>query len=159
TIKDDSVAEGDPTAQMAGKAPRPRSTNGDNFLTFVATLSSVSGKDAFVDYATGDGTAMAADSDYGPASGTLVIPQGTPSAVITVEVIGDRKFEANETMIVSLTNPVNAILGNDQATGTLLNDNSLSMSVRSGWNMISAPAELADDTVHHLFPQATSNAF
>jgi hypothetical protein len=74
-----------------------------------------------VQYATANGTATAG-SDYQPASGTLVIPAGQTTGTITVLVNGDRLAEPNETFVLNLSNPINAIIADGQALGTILDD-------------------------------------
>jgi len=74
-----------------------------------------------VNYATADGTATAG-SDYQSMSGTLTFAPGETSKTITVQVIGDRLAEPNETFTVNLRNPTNANIGNGQGVGTILDD-------------------------------------
>ncbi len=90
-------------------------------FNFTVTLSSVSGADVTVQYATTNGTATA-PSDYLGTSGTLTIPAGALSATITVPVIGDTVKEANETFSVNLSSPVGATIADGQGLGTIVND-------------------------------------
>ena len=55
---------------------------------FTVSLSTASGQEVTVDYATADGTA-AAGTDYAAASGTLTFPAGTTTRNVTVAVNGD----------------------------------------------------------------------
>lgn len=64
--------------------------------------------------ATADATAVAG-SDYSSTSGTLTIPTGNVTGVITVPVIGDAVLEPDETFYVNLSSPVNATLIDNQA--------------------------------------------
>lgn len=59
---------------------------------------------ATVLYATSDGTATA-DSDYVPASGTLLWGENSTNASFTISILNDAFFEGNETINVTLTNP------------------------------------------------------
>jgi hypothetical protein len=62
------------------------------------------------DWATVDGTATGADNDYIPASGTWVIQGGqTESTPISVQVVGDRKIELDETFSIVASNVMNGI--------------------------------------------------
>ena len=54
--------------------------------------------------------------------GTLSIPPKASSAVITVVVNGDTRFESDETFTVNLSNAVNASIADGQAVGTISND-------------------------------------
>jgi hypothetical protein len=56
-------------------------------------------------------------------SGTLTFPVGVNVKTITVQVVGDRTRESNETFYVNLSNPsANAYLGDGQALATIVND-------------------------------------
>jgi hypothetical protein len=95
---------------------------GTTALSFGVTMTPAALTDVSVDYATGDGTASAG-SDYVAESGTLTIPAGQTSAAITVDVNGDTAVEPNETLVVTLSNPVLAkIVPPTSATGTIVND-------------------------------------
>ncbi|MDC8015659.1 Calx-beta domain-containing protein [Tahibacter soli] len=92
-------------------------------LTFNVTLSGAApaGGVGF-SFATSDGTATTADGDYAANSGTGSIAAGATSTTITVTVIGDAKFEADETLTVTLSGLSNATAGDLVATGTIAND-------------------------------------
>lgn len=77
-----------------------------------------------VDYASSNGTATTADSDYTAASGTLTIPVGSTTGTINVLLNRDAKYEVNETLTMTLSNgsgynPIGSTLS---ATGTINND-------------------------------------
>jgi hypothetical protein len=90
-------------------------------LVFTVSLSAPSSQAASVSYATADAGAEAG-SDYQAASGTLTIPAGQTTGMITVLVNGDRLAEANETFFVNLSSPANAIVGDGRGIGTVLDD-------------------------------------
>jgi hypothetical protein len=92
-------------------------------LTFLATLSEPVPVEVTVDFMTSDGTASGA-VDYLPASGTLTFAPGITSRLVSVAVRGDADYEADESLRVVLSNPVNARLGTETATGTIANDDS-----------------------------------
>jgi len=76
-----------------------------------------------VSYRTGDGTGTVADLDYvGIPSGVLNIPPGSTEGYIDVTVNGDYKLEPDETFVVDLTGSTNSTIADNQATGTILND-------------------------------------
>ncbi|MBT9143589.1 MAG: hypothetical protein DDT29_01997 [Dehalococcoidia bacterium] len=84
-----------------------------------ATLNTVT-----VDYATSDGTATAPD-DYTAASGTLTFAPGVTSQSFTVPITNDETAEGNETIILTLSEPSNAVLGTpDRAVLTIRDDES-----------------------------------
>ena len=86
-------------------------------------LSAASGKDVTVDYAV-TGTATGSGTDYTLANGTLTISAGATTANIDISgIIDDSIDEANETVIVTLSNPNNATLGSDKVfTYTITDD-------------------------------------
>ncbi|MDT9190907.1 MAG: Calx-beta domain-containing protein [Limnospira sp. PMC 894.15] len=98
---------------------------GRSFAEFKVTLNRPSNQIVRVNYATADGTATVADRDYERTRGELVFRRGQTERVIRVPVIGDTKVEPDETFKVILSDPQNADLGRDKATGTILNDDGL----------------------------------
>ena len=94
------------------------------------TLSAVSGQTVSALLATADGTATGG-TDYVTRSSPVVLPAGTSSIQATVQMIGDLLDEADEFFLVNLTGPSNATLSDDQATGTILDDDVLTVSTIS----------------------------
>ena len=86
-------------------------------------LSAASSQDVTVDYAI-TGTATGSGTDYTLANGTLTISAGSTSGTITIaSIVNDSLDEANETVIVTLSNPSNATLGTDSVHTYTINDN------------------------------------
>ena len=76
-----------------------------------------------VDYAV-TGTATGSGTDYTLANGTLTISAGSTSGTITIAgIVNDSLDEANETVIVTLSNPSNASLGSDSVHTYTITDN------------------------------------
>ena len=72
-------------------------------------LSAVSAQDVTVDY-TVTGTATGSGTDYTLSNGTLTISAGQTSGTITISnIIDDAADEANETVILTLSNATNAV--------------------------------------------------
>ncbi len=70
-----------------------------------------------VQYATGDGAATLADSDYLSKSGLVAFfPGGPLSQVISVPIVGDTRHEPAETLQVLLSNVTNAVVLGSTAT-------------------------------------------
>jgi large repetitive protein len=91
---------------------------------FTVSLSHPSAVPVSVVYATSDGTANHG-TDYLPQQGTdhvLTIPALATTGTITIRVKGDLRSEPAETFFVTLSNPVNATLGDAQGVCTILND-------------------------------------
>jgi Tol biopolymer transport system component len=100
--------------------------SGTTPFTFTVTLSAPSTQTVTVDYATADGTALAAaDFDYVATSGTLTFIPGVTTQTITVLVNGDTLNEADETFFVNLRNATNATIAHSPGVGTILNDDPL----------------------------------
>jgi uncharacterized repeat protein (TIGR01451 family) len=97
---------------------------GTTTLLFPVTLSAPSAQTISVTYATTNGTALAG-SDYVATTGALQFSPGTTNAHIAVTLLGDTVIEPDETFRVTLSNPVNSMLGRSQAVGTILNDDGL----------------------------------
>jgi hypothetical protein len=94
---------------------------GTSNLNFTVTLAPASPQTITVDYATSDGTALSA-SDYTAATGTLTFAPSETTKTVTVTVAGDAVIEPNETLVLTLSNPGNATLGDATATGTITTD-------------------------------------
>ena len=101
-------------------------TYGDG-MQFVVTLSEASDTDIYIDYQTFSGSAIEG-LDFVAGSGTLYIPAGDTSAVITITTFGGTEVETDESFILELTNPVGASFAGDavtlQAQGVILDDDS-----------------------------------
>ena len=86
-------------------------------LTFTVSLNRIwFGPDITVQYATQDGTATA--DDYTPTSGTLNF-RWKKSLTVTVPVLNDSLTEETETMTLTLSNAVNAVIADAEGTGTI----------------------------------------
>ena len=96
---------------------------GRRTLVFVVTLSAPSRRPVSVRWATVDGTARAG-RDYLAARGIVAFTPGQTRKAIGVTVLCDRGVEADETLFVALTRPVNGTLATIplRATGTIRND-------------------------------------
>jgi hypothetical protein len=100
-----------------------------------------------VQYATADGSATAG-SDYQAVSSTLTFAPGETSKTITVPVYGDRLFEPNETFVVYLSSPTNALLADGEGQGTIVDDEphsylSIASASRSEGNIGQTPIAFA----------------
>jgi hypothetical protein len=109
-------------------------TEGGN-ATFTVTLSAVSSQPVTVNFAAVDGTATGgslcgpAGVDYVPSAGTLDFPADSTPQTITVGICPDALDEANETFFVNLTNPTVATIGDGQGLGTIVDDDTTSVSI------------------------------
>ena len=86
-------------------------------------LSAASGQDVTIDFAV-TGTATGSGTDYTLANDTLTITAGETTGTITIaNIIDDAVDEADETVIVTLSNPSNATLGSDSVHTYTISDN------------------------------------
>ena len=86
-------------------------------------LSVVSAKNITVNYAV-TGTASGSGNDYTLGSGTITINAGATTGTITIaSIIDDSIDEADETVVLTLSNPSNATLGTDRAHTYTITDN------------------------------------
>lgn len=110
-----------PTSSLPSLSIANASVTEGGTLSFVLTLSSVSAVPVTVNYSTADGTAVVG-SDYTGTTGTVTIPAGATSAVVTVATTQDSTFEPDESLTLNLSGATNAFLANSSATGVILND-------------------------------------
>jgi hypothetical protein len=110
-----------PTVSIADASMAEGSSGGTTNLSFTVSLDTPSALPVSVQWATADGTAQA-PGDYTASSGTVTFDPSDTSETITVPVVGDTDVEPDETFLVNLSAPVNAIIGDGSAIGTILND-------------------------------------
>jgi hypothetical protein len=91
-------------------------------------LSQQFGSMVKVDYAVTGGTATGG-ADYTLTNGTLTFVPGEISKIIPVVVVDDALDESDETIIVNLSNPSNAILGNRATHTYTIEDNDSTLTV------------------------------
>lgn len=106
SITDASLVEGD---------------GGSALMSFELVLDAPSNGSVAVGVATDLGTATP-NLDYTPTSATLTFPAGATSIVFQVPVIGDTVPEPGETFLARLSSPVDAVLGDAEAVGTIIDD-------------------------------------
>ncbi|GBL12203.1 hypothetical protein MSj_03717 [Microcystis aeruginosa Sj] len=102
--------------------------SGTNNLIFKVTLSTTSTQTITVNYATADNTATAG-SDYTAKTGTITFTPGQISQDIIISVNGDTAIEPDETFLINLSNPSNALITDNQGLGTITNDDGDNTSV------------------------------
>ena len=97
---------------------------GQRVASFRLKLSAPSGQVVRVNYATGGGTATAGNDYDAVASTQIAFTTGNLYAYARVLINGDLLTEADETFNVNLSSPVGATIADNQALGTILNDDS-----------------------------------
>jgi hypothetical protein len=157
TINDDDPA---PSLSVAGDTK----TEG-TALTFTITRTNASEYAHDVAYATSDGTAQTSDNDYTSASGVAGFAIGATSQSLTVNTGADTKYEANETLTLTLSAPSNgAVLGTSSATGTISNDDAAPTvaindpaAVAEGAAITFIVTKAGNTGLSHSFNYATAN--
>jgi hypothetical protein len=94
-------------------------------VSLQVNLSAISGLDVTVDYIV-SGTASGGGTDYTLANGTLTINALSGENTIDITIVDDLLGEPDETVIVTLINPVNATLGASTVYTYVILDNDLS---------------------------------
>jgi uncharacterized repeat protein (TIGR01451 family) len=87
---------------------------------FSVRLSGSNYTSASVDYFTRDGTA-ASGKNYAGKAGTLVFPSGVTNESLSIPVYAIADSAPTKNFYLILANPVNAVLGESQATASILN--------------------------------------
>ena len=106
--------DGTPVLSMSDK-----SVSESNNASITVSMSGLSSNTTTVDYATTDITAVAG-TDYTSKSGTLTWLAGeTGDKTFTVVITSDSLDESNETVLITLSNDVNADLSNTTSTLTI----------------------------------------
>ena len=120
TITDDDAS---PSLSIAGPAEAVNEgDSGDTAMTFTVALDAASGRAVTVDYGVDTTSTATAGTDFTDLSGTLTFAAGETSQTLTVMVRGDELDEADETVVLKLSNAGNASLGTATATGTITDD-------------------------------------
>jgi hypothetical protein len=107
------------TISIAGTSVENRGNNTNT--AFRLTLSPSCAAPVSVQYETLSGTATAG-SDYAPRAGSLVFSPGSTNLSLNIPIFGNSSVNTNKTFSVLLSQPENAILGVDEAIGTIVDD-------------------------------------
>src|SRR6185369_10824108 len=94
---------------------------GTSVATFTVSLSAASTTPVTVSYATIDGTATA-PSDYFATGGELRFEPGETSRTVNVIVNGDTLAEADEELVVVMSNATGAAIANPSGRCVITND-------------------------------------
>lgn len=116
SISDAAVTEGD---------------SGTKSLSFTVSLSEASSSPVTFTASTVDGTATAGQDYTALSNAPFTIAAGATTTNVTVSILGDEDFEADETFTLTLASIVGAAPGDVQAVGTITNDDAASLPVIS----------------------------
>lgn len=164
TIMDDDVEES-PTVSISDASVRegrmrfrrwwfrrPELTR----MTFTVSLSAASTEGITVGFVTADGSARVANRDYLPTWGWVTFNPGETSKDISVFVLGDNRFERNETFSVHLVCVSNADIDDGSGTGTIVNDDSRGRGRRSWRRFRGEVAERRESAASNAAVQVTA---
>jgi hypothetical protein len=90
-------------------------------LSFPLTVSGSINQPITVFYTLTNGTAFAG-SDFDGTTAPVTIPAAGTNGAILVNINGDETFELTENFVVTISNTLNAFVGNVDAGGTIAND-------------------------------------
>jgi hypothetical protein len=102
---------------------------GTTAMTFTLSLNATPTGPVTVDWTTADGTATAPE-DYTTANGQVTFGVGETTKTVSVPVVGDLIGEPYETFVVRLSNATGGIVGDGEATGTIVNTDGISAQFR-----------------------------
>jgi Calx-beta domain len=120
-VDNDPIPPGSAVLTVGGVKKR-EGASGTTTFTITVTRSVETITAVNVDYATGNGTAIA-PSDYVAASGNLAFAANQTTGTIDLTVNGDGLLEHDETFFLDLLNPsAGAAISTGQATDTIVND-------------------------------------
>jgi Calx-beta domain len=124
TIKDgqgEVTVQDNDTRITIGDVTKAEGNSGTTAFSFNVNLSTPRNVPVTVAFNTANGSATAG-SDFESGSGTVTFAPGDTDKPITINVMGDRNGEWDENFYVNLSAPTNALLGDYQAVGTIVND-------------------------------------
>ncbi|WP_166831288.1 beta strand repeat-containing protein [Thalassoroseus pseudoceratinae] len=108
-------------------------TESNGPITFTVSLDNAVDQDVTVDFETIADTAD--NSDFTSQTGTVTIPAGETSVVLSINLTSDAVAELDEQFFINLSNiqpgSAGVLLDDGQARGTILDDDSATISVNS----------------------------
>jgi hypothetical protein len=124
-----NIVDDDPAPSVQFSSAIYAGSENGGAVNITVMLSSASGNSASVEYAVSDGTATAG-SDYTVVSGVLTFAPGETNKSFTAPILDDTLYEVNETVNLTLRNPVSMTIGAPGAAQLTIIDNDSAPSVR-----------------------------
>lgn len=141
-INDDNMPEARVALATASQGGVTEGNTGaTNTIDFDVTLTDaggapfVSGKTVTVTINTTGGTATAGSDFTAISNQTVTFAPGVTSQTVSVTILPDMVNEANQTVVVTISAPLtntNISVGNDTATGTINDDDDITIAIVSG---------------------------
>ena len=120
------------------------------------TLSATSSQTVTVNFNTSNNTALSG-SDYNSQTGTLTFTPGQTSKTITLTILDDLNYEADETFYVQLSDATNASILDPSSTITIVNDDAQSPSLSSNGTLNTFSACVGSISSEQSFSVSGSN--
>ncbi len=128
TISDDDALPG---LRISDAAAQAEGDSGTTDFTFTVTRTGELNRPSTVDYAVQPGLVTAEDFDGGVLpSGSVSFAAGESSKTITISVAGDTLPEGDETIVVRLSDPTDAVLIDATGVATITNDDPFEPTIR-----------------------------
>ncbi|MFH1253067.1 MAG: Calx-beta domain-containing protein [Candidatus Uhrbacteria bacterium] len=121
TVHTLTITDNDDSPTVAWTASSQLVDESTNSITVTAQLSVVSGLDVSIPFSV-TGTATGGGTDYSISASPITIIAGQTTANIVVSPVNDLVDEINETIIVTMGEPVNAIQGATTIHTATIND-------------------------------------
>jgi hypothetical protein len=127
---------------------------GTTTVAFVVTQSATSATATTVRYATADGSATA-PADYVAVSGTARIEAGSTSTEIVLTINGDVLAEGDESLVMRLSNAVNATIADGEGVADIADDDGGAPTTFELINTALADGSIDDETalVYKVFSE------
>lgn len=142
-----------PTLSIKDVSAIEGSGSGQQYL-FTVTLSAPSGKPISLRVMTEDVTATGG-RDFTAVNNIFNIAPGTASADISVDVYGENTYEPDETFAVKITDPINVTITDNQAVGTIINDDPIPTLSVTANNVVEGDAGNRNVTVNFRLSNST----
>lgn len=149
TIVNDDNA---PTISILDKGGSEGSAN----FVFSVKLSNASSEIITVNYDTSNDTAIAG-IDYTAVTGSLTFNPGVISQTITVPILDDFVAESSDRFFVNLSNPTNASIADNKASGTITDNDVAGFTISPATGLITTEAGGTANFNIKLTSQPTAN--
>ena len=124
TILTYSIIDNDNTRKVSFNSSSSNGSEGTTSVNIGLSINIADGSNAVtVNYSVSGGTATGGGTDYTLSSGTVTFAAGATTANIDLSIINDILDEDNETIIITLSSPVNCNLGTPKSHTYTINDN------------------------------------
>ncbi|ACC79090.1 beta strand repeat-containing protein [Nostoc punctiforme] len=130
-VDDDNI----PAISIADKS----GSEGSGNFVFTVKLSNASTEIVTVAYNSSNDTAIAG-IDYTAVTGSLTFNPGVTTQTITVPILNDFVAESSERFFVNLINPTNASIADNQAIGTITDNDIVGFNISPATGLITTEA-------------------